>query len=100
MRCSVAGHENEFVWPYYFATRPLKAKRIQIKIGDQFVLQDKNYIRGLGSAYGVTNPFGCPFSDLDYVEILNVRSPEMAKAIGERNLNSERARDFVKQGGR
>ena len=96
----MAGHESEFMWPYYFATRPLKAKRIQIKVGDQFVLQDKNYIRGLGSAYGVKDAFACPFSELDYVEILNVKSPEMAKAISERNLNNERAREFVKQGAR
>ena len=96
----MAGHDKEFVWPYYFAKRPLQAARLTLRAGDQFPLQDKTYIRGLGPAFGIKDADRKPFSELDYVEMVNVQSTEMAKSIRERGLNLQDAKKLVSQGAR
>lgn len=94
----MAGHDKDFVWPYYFAKRPLDAKRIKIRTGDQFSPQDKQYIRGLGAAYGVKDADTRAFAKLNYVEVIDVHSDEMARAVYERGLNLENTRKLLKQG--
>ena len=87
--------DAEFAWPVYFAKRPLVAKRITLQAGQMFPLQDKGYIRGLGAAYGVPDAATRPFSELDYVDMLNVRTDEMAKAIQDNGLNLTAAKKLL-----
>ena len=80
-------------WPMYFAKRPLEARRMRLTKGDQFPIQEKQYIRNLALAYGLTD--GTPFHQLDYVEALDVQTEYNAKLIRDRQLTLKDARRLV-----
>ena len=88
----------DLAWPLYFAKRPLTAKRITLKKGEPFPIQDKGYIRGLAAAFGVPNADRVRFSELDYVEMVDVQSLEKGRHILERGLTAEQARKVMTGG--
>lgn len=77
----------DLTWPVYFATRDLVGKRLTIKAGEPFPIQDKGFIRGLAQSYGVADAQTCAFTVLPYVRVLNVHSTEMARQIREQGLS-------------
>ena len=88
-----------FVWPMYFTKKPLDAPRLRLAAGDAFPLQDKAYIRGLGHSFGIPDAERLPFSELPYVETLNVHSEEFARRIREQGLRYPQAKKLVEQAG-
>ena len=84
--------DQELAWPIYYAKRDLDARRVQLKAGDLFPLQNKAYIRGLGPSYLVDDADRRPFASLDYVETLNVGSEEMARMIQQQGLKLPEAK--------
>lgn len=58
----------------YFAKLPLKARGLDLKVGDPFPVQAKPVIRGLASAYGCVGEeyATMPFNELPFVEVRNV----------------------------
>lgn len=79
------------MWPIYFATKALKARRVALEVGQPFPYQEKHYIRGLGRAYGVANADELGFGELPYVGVLNAHSPELARNILKQGLSLEEA---------
>ena len=77
----------------YFARRPLEARRLRLARGDQFPIQEKQYIRNLALAYGLRD--GTEFHQLDYVDTVDVHTEEFAKMIRDRQLNLKDARRLV-----
>jgi len=86
---------QNFVWPLYFATKPLKAARMTLKKGQAFPIQDKFFIRGLGRAYGVANADSLPFDELPYVEVVNVQTEDSARNIVSQGLGIDEAKRMV-----
>jgi hypothetical protein len=90
--------KEQWIWPLYFAAMPLKAKRVTLKKGQMFPQQSKPYIRGLGSAYGVSDAETRAFHELPYVKVLNVGTEEAAKQVIERGLDFDGAKKLTEQG--
>lgn len=86
---------TDLAWPLYFAAKPLKTAKTVIQKGEAFVIQAKDYIRGLGTAYGVTDAWTRPFGDLPYVRVLNVRSKQTASLITQQGLGYDQAAKLV-----
>jgi hypothetical protein len=86
---------DEPVWPMYFAAKPLPGKRRSYQVGDAFEIQTKEFVRGLGEAYGVKDALTRPFSQLEYCTVLNVRSPRNARDIATRGLRVKEAAKLV-----
>lgn len=71
-------------WPMYFAKLPLKARGLDLKVGDPFPVQSKPVIRGLAAAYGYIGEkyTTMPFHELPFVEVRNV-SYGLERALNE-----------------
>lgn len=80
--------------PMYFATKALKG-RVSLRVGDPFPVQDKNGVRGFGTAYGVPNAFDLPFDQLPYVEVVDVRSRQNAQRVRESGMDSKAAKKLL-----
>jgi hypothetical protein len=83
------------VWPMYFAAKPLSGSRRSYQVGDAFEQQTKDYVRGLGEAYGVKDASTRPFAKLPYCTVLNVRSRALADEIATRGLGIKEAAKLV-----
>lgn len=84
-------------WPMFFAAKPLDAKRVKLKQGEQFPWQDKGIIRGLSKAYGFPEGGATlfPFASLPFVLMLDVGSYELALQIAEQGLTYAQAKRLV-----
>ena len=95
----MASGRPDMTWPMYFAKVACDGKgKVRFRDGDPFPIQDKSYIRGIGSSLGCKESWALSFGELPYVEILNVYSETMARHISERGLNLEQARRLVRNG--
>ena len=81
-------------FPMYFATKPLRG-RISLKAGEPFPVQDKQGVRGFGTAYGIENAFDLPFDQLPYVEVVDVRSRANAQRVREAGLDAKAAKKLT-----
>lgn len=86
------------VWPLYFARREIRGRRLVIRRGHLFPTEDKLTIRGFGRALGVEDADRRPFDALPYVQVLDVRSEEMARHVRERGLTYDQARKLLEGG--
>lgn len=85
-------------FPYYFVKQDLNGVRLKLKAGDPFPIQQKPVIRGLAKSYGVEDAELIPFDQLPYVDVVDVRSKQMAKRIQDEHLRAPAVKKLVKAG--
>jgi len=84
----------------YFSTKELKSRNINLRPGEAFPFQDKHSIRLLGPAFGVNDAMNKPFSELDYVTSVDVKSPAMAEKIKNLKMSLRDAEKLASEAGK
>jgi hypothetical protein len=88
--------DNEGVVPIYFARRPLLARNVELRVGEQFPYQAKDQIRALGRSFGVLDAERRAFHELPYVGVL-LAPRRFYYEIREKKLGYQDALELVER---